>query len=202
MAGDVERNTRLLELPTLPASDLYTGPLHAGLSLGTLSPAGADRAARAVVITSALWGAIRPFDLIPPYRLYICAHLIGFDRIDATWRAVLPDVLAHAATEGVSASDGLVLDLRSPLYQAAGRPRDLADRTIALRIEQGAHGGRVGDVVAKRIRGEAARYVLESGADPSEPDELVGLLGERWPIELEPPRGRNKPWVMTLIPAD
>ena len=39
------------------------------------------------------------------------------DRLEPTWRTVLPDVLATAA-----GSDGLVLDLRSPSYQAIGMP--------------------------------------------------------------------------------
>src|SRR5205814_9986317 len=119
-----------------------TGPLHQGLSLATLPPAATERARREVVIASALWGALRPSDRVPPYRLYICAHLVGFDRIDATWRTVLPDVLADAAATEVP-----VLYLRSPLYQAAGRPRGLRDRTVSLRVEQRRHGGRVGGVV-------------------------------------------------------
>jgi len=52
MAADIARNTRLLELPALAASDLYIGPLHEGLDVARLSPAGQDRATASLVIVS------------------------------------------------------------------------------------------------------------------------------------------------------
>jgi cytoplasmic iron level regulating protein YaaA (DUF328/UPF0246 family) len=197
LADQVARNTSLLELPTRPASEVYTGPLHEGLDLASLDTPARARAAREVVITSALWGALRPDDRIPSYRLHICSHLVDMDRLEPTWRTILPDVLAEAA----DGSD-VILDLRSPIYQAGGRPRGFADRTVALRVEQRAFGRRVGDVVAKRIRGQAAHQLIEVGARPTHPAEVAGILGERWPIQLAPPEAAGRPWVMTIVAAD
>ena len=192
MAREVVRNTFLLALPALPVLDLYTGPLHEGLDAAGLSDAAAERAERSVVVTSALWGALRPTDRIPTYRMVIHASLLGIDRIDHLWRAVLPDVLAEAATDG-----GIVVDLRST-YQAMGMAAGLADRTVTLRVDMGPRGNRIGDVIAKRVRGEAAHHLLESGADPSEPDALAATLAERWPVRLEEPERHGKPWTLTL----
>jgi uncharacterized protein len=197
LAAEVARNTRIRELPTRPAAELYTGPLHEGLALATLDAAARTRAERSVVITSALWGALRPSDAIPAYRLYICARLVGLDRLEPTWREVLPVVLAEAA-----GPDGVVVDLRSPSYQAAGRPLGLADRTVSLRVEQRTTGGRIGDVVAKRMRGEIGRYLLESGHAPHEPEDLAGILGERWPVELGPGSDRFGRWALTVFASD
>ena len=193
-AADIARNTRLRDLPARPVLEVYSGPLHQGLDAATLSARAASRADRSLVVASAVWGALRPGDRIPSYRCHVCSHLVGMDRLEPTWRTVLPDVLAGAA-----GPQGVVLDLRSPTYQALGMPTGLEDRTVTLRVNQAADPGhRIGDVVAKRVRGQAARHVLESGAEPHDPDTLADVLADRWPIRLvEPPRP-GQSWLLTL----
>ena len=197
LAGEVERNTRLFDLPTRPALKVYSGPLHEGLDAATLSTAAARRAAAEVVVTSSLWGALRPADRIPPYRLHVCAHLVGMDRLEPIWRGVLPEVLANAA-----GPEGLVVDLRSPAYQAIGMPAGLGSRTVSLKVSQAGLGGtRIGDVVAKRVRGQAARHLLETGVDPGDVGELASVLGERWPVDIDG-GGGGRPSTLTLFVTD
>jgi len=190
---EVIRNQVLFDLPAQPVLDVYSGPLHEGLDAGGWSTEMASRAERELVVTSAVWGALRPSDRIPPYRCHICAHLLDMDRLEPTWRAVLPKVLAEAADD-----DGVVLDLRSPTYQAAGSPTGLAARTVTLRIRGSDRGRNVGDVVAKRVRGAAARVVLGSDATVRDPQDLVAVLAERWTLDVEPPPGSADRWTVTL----
>ena len=69
------------------------------------------------MVASALWGALRPADRIPPYRLHVCCAARRHRPARADLAEVLPDVLADAA-----GADGVVVDLRSPGYQATGMP--------------------------------------------------------------------------------
>ena len=193
-AAEIARNTRLRDHPVRPVLEIYSGPLHQGLDAATLSESAAGRAESSLVVASAVWGALRPRDGIPSYRCHVCSHLVGMERLEPTWRTVLPDVLAGAA-----GAKGVVVDLRSPMYQAIGMPTGLGDRTVTLRVSQDAAGGRrIGDVVAKRIRGAAARHVLESGAKPDDPDALADILADRWPVKLEEPARPYQPWTLTL----
>ena len=198
MADLIARNTRLLELPTLPASDVYVGELHDGLDVASLSAAAAERADGSLIITSSLWGALRPADRIPPYRMRVWSNLVDVDRVEPHWRTVLPDLLAELA-----GSNGLVLDVRTPAFRGLGSPTGLSHRTVLLRVDQfSASGRRIGDVMAKRIRGEAAHLLLESDAEPEEPDEIADLLGDRWPARLEPPERKGRPWTLSLTDDD
>jgi cytoplasmic iron level regulating protein YaaA (DUF328/UPF0246 family) len=197
VADEVARNEYLRDLPTRRAVDTYAGPLYEGLDVGSWSSHAEKRAARQLVIVSALWGALRPADRIPAYRLSGHARLVGMDRLDSAWRALLPAILADAA-----AQRGPVLDLRSRVYQAVGRPTGLDDQTATLRIRPPPGGpAHVGDVIAKRVRGEAASHVLSSEADPQDPLDIADLLAARWSLEVDAPAGRNRTWTITLQSA-
>jgi cytoplasmic iron level regulating protein YaaA (DUF328/UPF0246 family) len=197
-AAEVARNTWLRELPAMPALSVYSGPLHQGLGAASFSPKTAERADRSLLVASALWGLLRPVDRIPPYRLHICSRLVGMDRLEPTWRVVLDDLLAKTA-----GANGIVIDLRSPTYQAMGMPTDLGNRTVTLRVHQAAGGGgRVGDVVAKRVRGQAARHLLVSGLEPDHPHAFADVLADRWPVRLDTPVRPGHAWTLTLIAND
>ena len=197
LAPEVARNKLMRHLPTRRAVDTYSGPLYVGLDAGSWSPEVEARAAHHVVIVSALWGALRPADLIPPYRLHVCARLVGMDRLEPAWRPLLEPILTDAAGRS-----GPVLDLRSRLYQAVGRPAALDDQTVTLRIRPSPSGpAHIGDVIAKRMRGEAAAHLLASATLPSDPLDIADLLAERWSVEVDPPSVFDRSWTVTLRAA-
>ena len=67
----------------------------------------------------------------------------------------------------------MILDLRPPSHQSLGMPAGIGHRSVAVKVgRMSADGRRIGDVIAKRVRGEAAHELLEAGADPAEPDAV------------------------------
>jgi uncharacterized protein len=119
------------------------------------------------------------------------------DRLEPTWRTILPPILADAA-----APRGPVLDLRSRAYQAVGRPTDLDEVTATLRIRPSPGGtAHIGDVIAKRVRGQAATHLLSAAQHPEDPLDIADLLATRWPLEVEPPSRADRTWTITLQSA-
>ncbi|WP_460447609.1 YaaA family protein [Angustibacter aerolatus] len=180
LAAEVERNTRLRTLAALPAAQLYTGVLYEALGLESLPPAARRTANRSLVVVSALWGALRPTDAVPPYRVSMGTSLPGIGPLAAYWRPLLDAPLTEAA------GDGLVVDCRSSTYQAAWTPGpDLAARTVAVRVLREADGRRsVVSHMAKHTRGEVVRHLLlRGGRAPRTPAQLAAAVGEAFEVE-------------------
>ncbi|GAA0327412.1 peroxide stress protein YaaA [Actinoallomurus spadix] len=156
-AGEIDRNRALRTAPTLPASRLYTGVLYDNLGLPTLDP---ERTARSVLIFSALWGALRPADRVPPYRLSMGVRLPPLGPLAAVWRPALTAALPPG---------GLLVDMRSAPYAAAWKVP-----TVRVRVFREREGRRtVVSHMAKATRGTLARDLLANGADPATPEELL-----------------------------
>jgi uncharacterized protein len=159
---------QLRKAPAIPAAELYTGVLFEALGL-------ADLPWNGVLIASALWGVVRPGDRIPAYRLDMSAKPAGIGGLAAYWReplrATLPD-------------RGLVLDMRSGSYAAAWKPRR-ANHLAVRGFTEAPDGSRsVITHMAKRVRGEVARLVLQAGGSeqPEEVAEIAAAGGLR--VEL------------------
>ncbi len=196
-ADRVTANTELWTAPTLRASDLYTGVLYDALDLATLDAPAKRRAARQLVVVSALFGALRPGDRVPSYRLSMGVDLPGVGPLARAWR----DELSHALP--AAAGRGVVVDLRSSTYVAAWKPAgELAERTVAVHVVRDGPGGRTAvSHMAKHTRGLVARELLAAGADPRTPDELADVLGARFAVGLDEPRAGRPRRLEVVEPA-
>ena len=85
LAAEVERNTRLLTEPAQPAIRTYTGVLFEALDYASFSPAERDAAHWSLLISSALWGILRPEDAIPAYRLSMGVKLGSVGALASFW---------------------------------------------------------------------------------------------------------------------
>jgi uncharacterized protein len=196
LAAEVERNTRLLREPALPTSELYTGVLYEALDLGGLPPAARRRAGRWLVVVSALWGALRPSDRVPAYRLSMGTSLPGTGPLAAFWRTHLDGPLTAAA------GTGLVVDARSSTYQAAWSPGGaVAARTVAVRVLRDDAGRRtVVSHMAKHTRGQVVRHLLtRDGREPRTPRALAAAVAEAFCCELTAPTREGAHWTLDVI---
>jgi cytoplasmic iron level regulating protein YaaA (DUF328/UPF0246 family) len=192
----VARNAGLTTAPTAVVSRIYTGVLFDALGLETLSAGAKRRAASRLLVTSSLFGVVRPLDRIPAYRLSGDVTLPGLGTVASVWRRSLADVL------GAEADRRLVVDLRSGTYGAFWRPtKEQAHRVVAVRVLQEVAGRR--SVVShfnKATKGRLVRAVLEDGADARTPQafaELLTRLG--WQVEATPGSATSYDVIVTEI---
>jgi cytoplasmic iron level regulating protein YaaA (DUF328/UPF0246 family) len=183
-------NVALRDAPAAPVGTVYAGPLYEGFGAPAFDAAARRRARTWIVAISALWGAVRLHDRIPPYRLNMCGRLPGLAHLTDVWRGPLGGVLPGSARRG------LVVDCRSGEYATAWRPSgELAERTVVVRV------GVASSYDAKYLRGLLARRIVTDAIDPRQPAELAGALSEHFKLELRPPDRPSRPWDLRVIEA-
>lgn len=155
----------LREAPAAPAAEVYTGVLFKRLELAEL-PA---KARRRVLIASALWGMVRPDDRIPYYRFPPKTRLDGVGPPAAYWRPALAEALPD--TDG-----DLVVDMRSGAYSTFWKPQRATLLPVRAFTEEGGQRKAVSHM-AKAVRGEVARALLEAKKPPADPDGAAAIAG-------------------------
>jgi len=184
LLADIAQNTRLGSAPAVPVADLYTGVLYDALDLPSMDSTTRRRANRWLVVVSALFGALRPADKVPPYRLSMGVNLSELGPLASVWRAPLAAVLPMAAGRG------LIVDCRSSTYVAAWVPRgDLSLRWVQIRVPGDTH-------MAKRTRGLVARHLCKSGVDAKGPRALQDVVSQRFETTLTKPVRPGQPWIL------
>ncbi|WSA76513.1 peroxide stress protein YaaA [Streptomyces sp. NBC_01799] len=200
LRGEIAKNVELRTAGTRPAGEIYTGVLYDALDLASLDTAARRRAGKSLLVFSGLWGAVRVGDRIPSYRCSMGVKLPGLGALGAYWRAPMAEVMPEAA------GDGLVLDLRSSAYAAAWKPKGaVAERTASVRVlhSQVVDGVEKRSVVShfnKATKGGMVRDLLQSGARPNGPAELVDALrGLGYVVEAEAPGRAGRPWALDVV---
>ncbi|MFG2346746.1 peroxide stress protein YaaA [Streptomyces phaeochromogenes] len=194
LRGEIAKNTELRTAGARPAGEIYTGVLYDALDLASLDTAAKRRAARSLLVFSGLWGAVRVTDRIPSYRCSMGVKLPGLGALGAHWRAPMAAVLPEAA------GSGLVLDLRSSAYAAAWKPKgEVAGRTASVRVLH-APTRKVVSHFNKATKGRIVRSLMQSGAVPSGPAELVEALRDLgYVVEAVAPAGAGRAWMLDVL---
>lgn len=164
VADDVFRQTELLNQPCAPAYEIYTGVLFAALDFSSADDDALARADDSVLIFSGLFGATRPTDLIPAYRLAMGTKLPRSGNTATLWRKTMKSVELT--------QDELVIDARSGSYRVWDPPSSCEHVTIgAVRIKDGVR--KVVSHNAKHYRGLLAGELIRSATSPTNAEELA-----------------------------
>lgn len=186
VADEVAANTVLRTAAVQPVSRLYTGVLYDALDLPTLTGPAKARATRAVVVFSALFGALRLTDRVPPYRLSMGVNLPQIGPLAGAWRGVLDEVLPTAAGAGA------IVDARSSTYAAAWAPRgELAERWVRIEVPGATHQ-------AKHTRGLVARALCQAGGSARTPQQVAAALDGQFEVEVVEPARTTAPWSLRV----
>ncbi len=167
-SGDIASDATLRTAPAAPCADVYSGFLFGRLGLGTLPATARRRANDQILISSALWGLLRPDDRIPYYRLPAMAKLPRVGGLSAFWRPAL--------TRAMTDEDGsLIVDMRSSAYSAAWRPKQARLLTVRVFTEQSGER-KVITHMAKETRGEVTRLLLLADSGPSSAEDVASIV--------------------------
>ncbi|MCU6452685.1 peroxide stress protein YaaA [Sphingomonas sp. A2-49] len=154
---NADRFRDFADAPERPALFAFAGDVYTGLDAATLEAEALPFAQDHLRMLSGLYGLLRPFDRMRPYRLEMGTRWAPRRKALTDWWG---DRIAAALTQDVVADgSGVVLNLASQEYWAAVAGRLPADiRVVAVDFRD---GDRFVSFHAKKARGMMARWMIE-----------------------------------------
>jgi len=156
-----------------PAIYAFNGDVYEGFDVQTLNAKALDFAQNHLRILSGLYGALRPLDLMQPYRLEMGTafkNIRGKD-LYAFWGERVTDSLKKLLEQE---KKPVLLNLASEEYFKVLQPKSLGCPVISPVFQDGKDGKyKIISFYAKRARGLMARYVVENRI--TDPEDLKGF---------------------------
>jgi cytoplasmic iron level regulating protein YaaA (DUF328/UPF0246 family) len=156
-----------------PAIYAFDGDVYDGFDVKTLDSKAVAFAQDHIRILSGLYGALRPLDLMQPYRLEMGTPLKTAKGKDlcAFWGTKVTDALKEVLEKQ---KKPVLLNLASEEYFKVLQPKELGCPVISPVFQDGKDGKyKIISFYAKRARGLMARYVVENRI--TDPADLKGF---------------------------
>lgn len=170
--AELEWNQSLESAPAAAASAVYSGVLFDALSYDALPAAARRRLDRWVLVSSALWGAVRLTDVIPAYRLSAGTTLPRIGSVTSAWRKPLSATLPQVA------GTRPILDLRSGGYAAMWSP-ETSEAIVGKVVQRQPDGTlRVVSHHNKATKGRMVNDLARQSKTPKTADALLALLND------------------------
>ncbi len=164
-----------------PAVLAFNGDVYAGLNASSLSVEELAWLQEHVCILSGLYGVLRPFDWMQPYRLEMGTALANAQgkNLYQFWGAQISDYLNQRLQRDVSP---VVVNLASREYFKAVDAKALKARVVECVFEEYKNGHyKIISFMAKRARGLMARYAATQRV--MTPRQLEGFDAEGYAFE-------------------
>ena len=168
-------NASLESSATMRAIDRYTGVMYSAIEYQSLDDAARESFAQNVIIMSGLFGAVRPFDMIPAYKLKMGVKLIRNKTCAAVWKPLISKSFASEANYGV------IWDLLPGEHSAAWDPANVPHETrFTVKFAERAANGEVKTVThwSKLLKGALVRHLVENITEAGSPQSALELAAD------------------------
>ena len=157
-----------------PAIFMFQGDVYKGLSVDDLSDNDLDFAQQNLRIISGLYGILRPFDIVFPYRLEMGTKMLTKEgrSLYEFWGDKLNKYMSLQME-----NDEVLINLASNEYSKALKLDLLKNQVITPVFKEFKNGKlKVISIYAKKARGIMSRFIIKNKI--SSPDELVSFNEE------------------------
>jgi cytoplasmic iron level regulating protein YaaA (DUF328/UPF0246 family) len=169
MAENAEMDTA----PTLPAIERYTGVMYDAIDHQSLDGDAREVFENSVIIMSGLFGMVRPFDMIPAYKLKMGGKLLRGKTCSAVWKRAITKSLAESA-------DGRVIWDLLPIEHSAAWDSSMVPyktRFTVKFLERNASGEmRTINHWSKLLKGALIRHLVTNTDAAGSADTALDLL--------------------------
>lgn len=151
----------------------FTGDVYQGLDGYSLSKTNLDYAQRHLVILSGMYGALRPLDIIEPYRLEMGTSLkiAKSENLYQYWKLKPTDLLNDTLKNHENKA---IINLASNEYFKVIDKKKLKGELINPEFKDAKNGTyKIISFYAKKARGMMSRYIIENKI--SDPKDLEGF---------------------------
>ncbi|HIK90009.1 MAG TPA: peroxide stress protein YaaA [Dehalococcoidia bacterium] len=168
-------NAGLLDTPTLPAIERYTGVMYDSIDYKSLDNDAKECFGQSTIIMSGLFGIVRPFDMIPTYKLKMGARLRLNKACSAVWKPLISKSLA------TNAQSGVIWDLLPNEHSAAWDTSKVScDVRYTVKFLEASRDGRLKTVShwSKALKGALIRLLVTNPETAGSANSALDLLTE------------------------
>ena len=166
-------NADVLGSLTLPAIERYTGVMYDSIDYKSLGDEAKSVFGDCTIIMSGLFGMVRPFDLIPAYKLKMGAKIRSNKACSAIWKPLISKALKDTAENGV------IWDLLPNEHSAAWDPSKIScDLRFTVKFLEADRDGKLKTVShwSKALKGALVRFLVANPTEAGSANTALQLL--------------------------